>query len=134
MDSAKNPEEVPAKFLECEQLVNNSSLSNNEKSLIKFQLSSIKALAAETALAKAKGGNNLRNGSTETSCRWYQWGYVFYFSTAGFSYVFIFYFLNPQLWPIISSLDGDISYIAKCCFCGCDCDIPCLPTFPEIFW
>ena len=53
LNSAESPEEISAKFVECEQMINtNDFLSKNEKSLLRFQLGFVKAISIEAAKAK----------------------------------------------------------------------------------
>jgi hypothetical protein len=112
-------------FKEARKLIlENNKISANEKKLFTIKLDFLKEIAS-TSTSNAR----LKNITEGPKCKWYQWGCVFYMTTAQVAVIFSIWAANDSLGNYQLSLlvsEYGLDYIAECCgFCGCNCPDGC---------
>ena len=108
-----------------QDLIYSSNLESSfERDLILSNLNVVQRLALEEE--EKLGLENGRILSTSPKCKWYQWGCVFYMSSAQLPVLLAFYLINQYSPLAILVAEYGINYIAQCCgWCYCECPLGC---------
>jgi hypothetical protein len=125
LNSSTDEKSLRINFKAAEKMVLlENRVSLNEKKLFSTKLDFLQEIAFEDS----KSGR-VKDVTAGPKCKWYQWGCVFYMSTAQVGVLFAIWAANDLLGNYELSMlvsEYGLNYIAECCgFCNCSCPDGC---------
>jgi hypothetical protein len=128
LNTSTDEKSLRKNFKDTKELIFITKLSSNEKKFFSIRLDLLQEIAfQESASGKIKGTN------AGPKCKWYQWGCVFFMTTAQVGVIFAYWAANDLLGnSALSALVAEygLDYIAECCgFCNCTCPDGCPSYF-----